>query len=70
VPLEIVTPETVEAVTHRFRATLLEHFQKWQPSTDAAAWDLFATDARAEAERGQRADDELLRTLAMTIDSA
>jgi hypothetical protein len=51
-----------------FRQALLAHFNERRPDADAATWQLFADQARAQLEQLEQADDHALRVLLLTID--
>jgi hypothetical protein len=55
--------ETVD----QFRSTLTSRFQARRPDADAATWRIFEGQARAELVGLERADDEMLRMLLLTI---
>lgn len=61
-------PHNASEVAWVFRDALIVHFQRRRPDADEATWELFQSQARAQLDRHPRADDELLRTLLLTID--
>jgi hypothetical protein len=60
--------QDAEQAAARFHAALLAHFNERRPDADSATWESFASQARAQLERLERADDEALRALSMSID--
>jgi hypothetical protein len=60
--------EDAPAAASRFRAALVSHFNERRPDADAATWDSFASQARAQLERLEQADEHALRVLLITID--
>ena len=52
-----------------FRDALITEFQRRRPDADQATWELFASQARATLDRHPRADDALLRSLMLIIES-
>jgi len=61
-------PHSSSEVAWVFRDALIVHFQKRRPDADEATWELFQSQARAQLDRHPQADDELLRTLLLSID--
>jgi hypothetical protein len=63
-------PAGEDAITTatRFHAALVSHFNEKRPDADAATWDSFASQARAQLERLEQADEHALRVLLITID--
>lgn len=60
--------EDVHVVASRFRAALVSHFNARRPNADAATWDSFASQARAQLAQHAQADEDALRMLVITID--
>lgn len=60
--------EEPRATADRFRVALVDHFNERRPDADEATWDSFASQARAQLERLEQADEHTLRVLLMTID--
>jgi hypothetical protein len=58
----------VPELARRFRAALVSHFDARRPDADHATWDSFASQARAQLEQMEHADEEALRVLLLTID--
>jgi hypothetical protein len=56
------------ACTWLFRETLIEPFQERRPDADAATWEIFESQARAQLDRHRRADSDLLRALMLSTD--
>jgi hypothetical protein len=50
-----------------FRHLLRARFAAWRPNADAATWELFESQAHAEAENADRANDALIHSLLLTI---
>jgi hypothetical protein len=55
------------ATGKQFRDTLAARFHTWRPHADAATWEIFANQARAQMVGLARADDETLRMLLLTV---
>jgi hypothetical protein len=55
------------AIGKQFRDSLSGRFHAWRPGADAATWELFEAQARAEMVGLERADQETLRTLMLTV---
>jgi hypothetical protein len=51
----------------QFQTSLTARFQSWRPNADAATWELFDSQARAELAGLERADADTLRMLLLTI---
>lgn len=67
VRLEIAEPHAALETVKRFRARLAARFKEWRPSADAATWQLFVSQARPALQGLERADDETLRILLLTV---
>jgi hypothetical protein len=63
------TPEPHDALqtVKHFRDALRARFNGWRPGADAATWELFESQARPALQGLERADDETLRILLLTI---
>jgi hypothetical protein len=68
VRLPALEPYSASEIAWLFRDTLIEHFHKRRPDADAATWELFESQARAQLDHYRRADSELLRALRLSID--
>jgi hypothetical protein len=62
-------PHNSSEVAWVFRDALISEFQRRRPDADHATWELFQSQARAQLDRHPRADDELLRSLMLIIES-
>jgi hypothetical protein len=68
VTLRVPPGEDAQDVASRFRAALVDHFNERRPAADLATWDSFVSQARAQLERLEQADDHALHVLLITID--
>jgi hypothetical protein len=68
VSLPAASSEAPEDTASRFRAALVSHFNERRPNADAATWDLFASQAEAQLQQLEQADEHALRALLMTVD--
>jgi len=68
VPLRMPAGDAAQDVASRFRAELVSHFNARRPDADRATWDSFASQARAQLEQLEQANEHVLRVLLMTID--
>jgi hypothetical protein len=55
------------ATAKQFSDSLSARFHAWRPGADAATWELFESQARAEMAGLERADEETLRILMLTV---
>jgi hypothetical protein len=67
VPYRLVNPRD-EELLGRLRSELTAHFNERVATPDAVVWQDFVDQARAQLERHERLDDDVLRTLRATID--
>lgn len=67
VRLAVSAAQGATAMGNQFRDTLTARFQRRRPDADAATWDIFASQARAQLSALSRADAEALRMLLLTI---
>jgi hypothetical protein len=66
-PLEAPAAQGATAAGKQFRDTLTARFHARRPDADAATWEIFASQARAELAGLERADAETLRMLVLTV---
>jgi len=67
VALDAPGPPGALATGKHFRDSLSGRFHAWRPDADAATWQLFEGQARAEMVGLERADPETLRMLMLTV---
>jgi hypothetical protein len=60
-------PAGATATAKQFSDSLSARFHAWRPGADAATWKLFESQARAEMAGLERADQETLRILMLTV---
>lgn len=67
VQYRLVNPRD-EELLGRLRSELTTHFNERVATPDAVVWQDFVDQARAQLERHERIDDDMLHTLRATID--
>lgn len=67
VPLEVSAVPGAMETGRQFRDTLTARFHGRRPDADAATWDIFASQARAQLTGLSRADADVLRMLLLTV---
>jgi hypothetical protein len=65
--LDAPAPPGATATAKQFSDSLSARFHAWRPGADAATWELFESQARAEMAGLEHADNETLRILMLTV---
>src|SRR6476620_993826 len=65
--LDAPAPAGPSATAKQFSDSLSARFHAWRPDADAATWEFFESQARAEMAGLKRADQETLRILMLTV---
>jgi hypothetical protein len=67
VRLDVAEAPGALATMKQFQSSLTARFQNWRPNADAATWELFGSQARAELAGLERADADTLGMLLLTV---